>query len=166
LYVLALLHTVRLADRNSATTASIARAVVMSQSLSSLRWDMTWNSYVVWICLSIECNLAIICISIPILRTLFRRYMPSVFPVFPGFTSNKNTAHDKGGSQQGPMPKKVSYTGATKSTQSRKRDSIEMREQRRTGSRSSTRASERQQTNLGIEEASDQNHDQIIARVV
>jgi hypothetical protein len=32
----------------------------MSQSLSTLRWDMTWNPYLMWICVTIECILAII----------------------------------------------------------------------------------------------------------
>jgi hypothetical protein len=48
----------------------------MSQSLSSMRWDMTWNGMLVWIWLIIECDLAIICISVPVLRLLVRRFIP------------------------------------------------------------------------------------------
>ncbi|KAF2665481.1 hypothetical protein BT63DRAFT_66879 [Microthyrium microscopicum] len=59
-----------------ATVASIVRTVVMSQSLNTLRYDTTWNSFVVWIWLSLECNLAIICISVPVLRVLARRLLP------------------------------------------------------------------------------------------
>jgi hypothetical protein len=48
----------------------------MSQSLTGLRYDMTWNSFIVWIWLIVECDLAIICISVPVLRVLVRRIMP------------------------------------------------------------------------------------------
>lgn len=37
---------------------------------------MTWNSYIVWIWLILECDLAIICISVPVLRVFVRRYWP------------------------------------------------------------------------------------------
>jgi hypothetical protein len=49
----------------------------MSQSLLSLRFDMTWNSYVVWIWLIVECDLAIICISVPVLRVLVKKWFPN-----------------------------------------------------------------------------------------
>jgi hypothetical protein len=42
----------------------------------STRYDLTWNGYVVWIWLIVECDLAIICISVPVLRVLFRRWFP------------------------------------------------------------------------------------------
>ena len=48
----------------------------MSQSLTGLRYDMTWNSFIVWIWLIVECDLAIICISVPVLRILVRRLKP------------------------------------------------------------------------------------------
>jgi rhodopsin domain-containing protein len=48
----------------------------MSQSLTGLRFDMTWNSFIVWIWLIVECDLAIICISVPVLRVLVKKYLP------------------------------------------------------------------------------------------
>jgi hypothetical protein len=58
----------------------------MSQSLISLRYDVTWNGYVIWIWLIVECDLAIICISVPVLRVLFKR-------IFPG--RSEKTLHQK-----------------------------------------------------------------------
>jgi hypothetical protein len=52
----------------------------MSQSLLTLRYDMTWNAYIVWIWLIVECDLAIICISVPILRPLFKKWLPKKEP--------------------------------------------------------------------------------------
>jgi hypothetical protein len=48
----------------------------MSQSLTALRFDMTWNSFIVWIWLVVECDLAIICISVPVLRVIVKRFLP------------------------------------------------------------------------------------------
>jgi hypothetical protein len=46
----------------------------MSQSLTGLRYDMTWNAFIVWIWLVVECNLAIICISVPVLRVFVKKF--------------------------------------------------------------------------------------------
>jgi hypothetical protein len=35
---------------------------------------MTWNAFIVWIWLVVECNLAIICISVPVLRVFVKKY--------------------------------------------------------------------------------------------
>jgi hypothetical protein len=75
----------------------------MSQSLYTLRYDMTWNAIMVWIWLTIECDLAIICISVPILRILLRRLVPKLWPggttttkSLPGHTSSFQTHPAKG----------------------------------------------------------------------
>jgi hypothetical protein len=60
----------------SATIASIIRTVVMVQAINVYRYDVTWIGYQVWIWLIVECNLAIICISIPVMRALVRKYFP------------------------------------------------------------------------------------------
>jgi hypothetical protein len=60
----------------SATVASIVRTVVMADALTVYRYDVTWMGYEVWIWLIVECNLAIICISVPVLRKLVRKYAP------------------------------------------------------------------------------------------
>src|SRR6202000_1798296 len=60
----------------SATIASIVRTVVMADALTVYRYDVTWMGYEVWIWLIVECNLAIICISVPVLRPLVRKYLP------------------------------------------------------------------------------------------
>jgi hypothetical protein len=133
----------------------------MSQSLSSLRWDMTWNSYVVWLCVSVECNLAVVCISVPVLRTLFRRYLPSLFPAGPRENRNGENAVGENGQEdggKGPRVEKMSNTGATKSSHSRRGDSLEMRGQEAEGP-----------AQLHVEPEKDEapvNHDQIIARTV
>jgi len=64
---------------SSATIASIVRTVAMAQSLDKMRYDTTWNAFYVWIWLLVECNLAIICISVPTLRPLFRKLFPAAF---------------------------------------------------------------------------------------
>jgi len=59
-----------------ATIASIVRTVLMADALTVYRYDVTWMGYEVWIWLTVECNLAIICISVPVLRKLVRMYVP------------------------------------------------------------------------------------------
>jgi hypothetical protein len=48
----------------------------MADALTVYRYDVTWMGYEVWIWLIVECNLAIICISAPVLRPLVRKYVP------------------------------------------------------------------------------------------
>jgi hypothetical protein len=48
----------------------------MADALTVYRYDVTWMGYEVWIWLIVECNLAIICISVPVLRPLVRKYVP------------------------------------------------------------------------------------------
>jgi hypothetical protein len=48
----------------------------MADALTVYRYDVTWMGYEVWIWLVVEGNLAIICISIPVLRPLVRKYAP------------------------------------------------------------------------------------------
>jgi hypothetical protein len=100
----------------------------MSQFLSSLRWDMTWSSYLVWICVAIECNLAIICISVPVLRTLFRKYLPSLFPAGPEDKDPGLGGLGVAGVGKGLRAEKESGTSATRSERSRRGESADMRE--------------------------------------
>jgi hypothetical protein len=48
----------------------------MSESITVFHYDMTYNAYYVWIWVTVEINLAIACISIPILRPLVRKLAP------------------------------------------------------------------------------------------
>jgi hypothetical protein len=48
----------------------------MADALTVYRYDVTWMGYEVWIWLIVECNLAIICISVPVLRPLIRKFFP------------------------------------------------------------------------------------------
>jgi hypothetical protein len=64
------------ANNPSATIASVIRTVVMSESITVFHYDMTYNAYYVWIWVTVEINLAIACISIPILRPLVRQLAP------------------------------------------------------------------------------------------
>jgi len=84
----------------------------MSQSLTGLRYDMTWNAFIVWIWLVVECNLAIICISVPVLRVFVKKFKarrksgnleegvvalppPILSPVFKPNRSLSSLAHDR-----------------------------------------------------------------------
>jgi hypothetical protein len=60
----------------SATIASIVRTVVMVKAINVYRYDVTWIGYQVLIWLIVECNLAIICIWITVIRALMRKYVP------------------------------------------------------------------------------------------
>ena len=62
----------------SATVASIVRTLVMARAIAVYLYDITWAGYEVWIWLIVECNLAIICISIPVMRALVRKYAPCI----------------------------------------------------------------------------------------
>jgi hypothetical protein len=46
----------------------------MAKAINVYRYDVTWIGYQVWIWLIVECNLAIIYISIPVMRVLVRKY--------------------------------------------------------------------------------------------
>jgi hypothetical protein len=59
----------------------------MADALTVYRYDVTWMGYEVWIWLIVECNLAIICISVPVLRPLVRKYLPCL---------SMTTRHSKG----------------------------------------------------------------------
>jgi hypothetical protein len=48
----------------------------MARAITVYLYDITWAGYEVWIWLAVECNLAIICISIPVMRALVRKYAP------------------------------------------------------------------------------------------
>jgi len=56
---------------NSASVASIIRTVVMEPALTT--YDVTWDGYSVWIWTCVECDLAIICTSVPCLRPLSKK---------------------------------------------------------------------------------------------
>ena len=72
---------------SSATVASVIRTVVMAESMTIFHYDMTWNGFYVWLWLTVEINLAIMCISIPPLRPLVRR----VAPCLSGSLSSRGT---------------------------------------------------------------------------
>jgi hypothetical protein len=56
----------------------------MSESITVFHYDMTYNAYYVWIWVTVEINLAITCISIPILRPLVRQLAPWLSGSFSG----------------------------------------------------------------------------------
>jgi hypothetical protein len=56
-----------------ATVASIVRTAVLSSALET--YDVTWAGYVVWILTAVECDLALVCASVPALRPLLARWM-------------------------------------------------------------------------------------------
>lgn len=60
-----------------ATVASVVRTIFLAKA--EVEYDITWNGYVIWIMTMIECSLALICPSVPSLRPLAKRYLPSKF---------------------------------------------------------------------------------------
>jgi predicted MFS family arabinose efflux permease len=72
---------------SSATVASVIRTVVMAESMTIFHYDMTWNGFYVWLWLIVEINLAVMCISIPVLRPLVRK----VAPCLSGSLSSRGT---------------------------------------------------------------------------
>ncbi|KAF1848224.1 uncharacterized protein K460DRAFT_403519 [Cucurbitaria berberidis CBS 394.84] len=61
--------------------AGIARTVFLHRFAISANGDATWNGYNVFVCAQTECNLALICASLPFLQPLFapRRPIPIIF---------------------------------------------------------------------------------------
>ncbi|KIW00182.1 uncharacterized protein PV09_08223 [Verruconis gallopava] len=55
-----------------ASIASIVRTIVMDKAITT--FDITWWGYSVWIWTCIECDLAIICASVPCLRPLSKKF--------------------------------------------------------------------------------------------
>jgi hypothetical protein len=56
----------------SASIASIVRTIVMDQAITT--FDIAWYGYSVWVWTCIECDLAIICASVPCLRPLSKKF--------------------------------------------------------------------------------------------
>jgi hypothetical protein len=85
---------------------------------------MTWNAIMVWIWLTIECDLAIICISVPILRILLRRMVPKLWPG--GTTATKSIQGNNTTFRDHPAKGQQSMTSLINNGQILKTDVIEM----------------------------------------
>jgi len=84
-----------LTNWHSASLASIIRTILMSRELET--YDVTWIGWSIFIWTSIECDLAIICISLPVLRTVAKRFFPNWSKTFRSTNSvRRDTAASSG----------------------------------------------------------------------
>lgn len=86
----------------SASLASIVRTILMVGELES--YDVTWVGYLSWIWTTVECDLAIICISVPVLRTLAKRIFPNWSKTFRTVSSDRRRTGNSSASQPGDHP--------------------------------------------------------------